>query len=320
LRPTPLVRSGFLSALTGGEVWLKCECLQPTGSFKVRGALNKVGLLTAAERARGVVTGSAGNHGLGVAYAAQAFGGIQADIFCPRTAPRAKVEKMRRFGVGVHLSGSTYEDAHQAAESFAQATGATYVQAYNDLSVIAGQGTVALEMLEDLDSIDVVVVPVGGGGLIAGVSTVVSQRMSGCEIIGVQPEASPAALLSLRDGVAYDPYEHEPTLADGLAGGFGSIPFAVARALIDKVLLVSEDDMRRAIYALVDQEQLVVEASGATAIAPLLDGSLNVEGKATVCVLSGGNLDTALLRDILVEFAPREGGTGHALARDPHMG
>jgi threonine dehydratase len=307
LRRTPLVRSAYLSALTGGEVWLKCECLQPTGSFKVRGALNKVGLLSREQQATGIVTGSAGNHGLGVAYAAQAQGSIQAavraDIYCPVSAPRAKVEKLRRFDVGLHLEGNTYEDAHQAAEAHARETGATYVQAYDDLDVIAGQGTIALEVLDDLPEVDVMVVPVGGGGMIAGVAVVARERAPGCRVIGVQPEASPAALLSLRDGVAYDPYDHEPTLADGLAGGFGVLPFAVAGELIDEVLLASEADMRQAIYTLLDQEQLVVEASGAIALAPLLNGRLDGTGKVVVCVLSGGNLDTALLRDILVEYA-----------------
>ena len=296
------MHSAYLSERTGSEVWLKCECLQPTGSFKVRGALNKVGLLTPEERARGIVTGSAGNHGLGVAYAAQVWGGVQADVFCPLTAPRAKIEKMRRFGVSVHLQGNSYEDAHQAAEAFAQDTGATYVQAYDDLDVVAGQGTIALEVLEDLPDVDAMIVPVGGGGMIAGMSVVAHESAPNCTIVGVQPEASPAALLSLRDGVAHDPYDHEPTLADGLAGGFGAIPFDVAWDLIDDVRLASEADLRRAIYTLVDQEQLVVEASGAIAIAPLLDGGLKVAGKTVVCILSGGNIETTLLRDILVEF------------------
>jgi threonine dehydratase len=302
VRRTPLVYSAYLSGLTGGEVWLKCECLQPTGSFKVRGALNKVSLLTPEQQAQGIVTGSAGNHGLGVAYAAQMQSSVRADIYCPANAPRAKIEKLRRFGVGLHLEGSTYEDAHQAAEGHACETGATYVQAYDDLDVIAGQGTIALEVLDELPEADLMVVPVGGGGMIAGVAIVARERAPVCRVIGVQPEASPAALLSLRDGVAYDPYDHEPTLADGLAGGFGAIPFAVACELIDTVLLAGEADLRRAIYALVDQEQLVVEASGAIAIAPLLNGSLDVSGQVVVCVLSGGNIETALLRDILIEF------------------
>ena len=306
VRRTPLVHSAYLSARTGGEVWLKAECLQPTGSFKVRGAVNKVGLLSTEERARGVVTGSAGNHGLGVAFAAQAWGGVRADVFCPSTAPRAKLDKLRRFGIGLHLAGETYEDAHQAAEAHARKVGATYVQAYDDLDVMAGQGTMALEVLEALPVPDLMLVPVGGGGMIAGVAVAARAQAPGCRVIGVQPEASPAALLSLREGRGIDPYDHEPTLADGLAGGFGELAYDVAGSLIDDVLLTSEEDLRRAIFVLVDQEQLITEASGAISIAPLLNGSLDVSGKTVVCMLSGGNLDTVLLRDILNEFVQKE--------------
>jgi threonine dehydratase len=142
--------------------------------------------------------------------------------------------------------------------------------------------------------------------MIAGVAVVAQARAPECRVIGVQPEASPAALLSLREGRAIDPYDHEPTLADGLAGGFGELPFAVAGPLIDRVLLTSEEELRRAVFVLLDQEQLVVEASGAISIVPLLNGSLDASGRTVVCVLSGGNLETALLRDILIEFTCRE--------------
>jgi threonine dehydratase len=302
VRPTPLIHSAALSERTGGDVWLKAECLQPTGSFKIRGALNKVGLLSARDKSRGIVTGSAGNHGLGVAYAAQAWGGVQADVFCPTTAPRAKLDKLRRSGIRLHLAGQTYEDAHQAAELHAQRTGATYVQAYDDLDVMAGQGTLALEVFRKIGAPDLMLVPVGGGGMIAGVTVAARSLAPGCRVIGVQPEASPAALLSLREGRGIDPYDHGPTLADGLAGGFGKLAYEVAGSLIDQVLLASEGELRHAIYTLVDQEQLVVEASGAISIAPLLSGALDVTGKSVACVLSGGNIETALLRDILIEF------------------
>ena len=303
IQPTPLVRSANLSAQTGADVWLKLENRQPTGSFKVRGAVNKIGLLTPEEKARGIVTGSAGNHGLGVAFAAQSRADVAADIFVTANAPRAKVDKLRGFEVTLHLEGDTYEATHQAAEAFARETGATYVQAYDDLDVIAGQGTTGLEILSDLPGTDLILVPIGGGGLIAGIATAAKALNPGCQVIGLQPEASPAALLSLRDGIPYDPYEHEPTIADGLAGGFGAMPFYVARTLIDQVLLASEVELRRAVFTLLDREQMVVEPSGAIAITPLLNGALDVEGKTVVCVLSGGNLATTLLRDILVEFA-----------------
>lgn len=302
IRRTPLVRSAHLSARTGADVWLKLECQQPTGSFKVRGALNKVGLLTPEEKAHGLVTASAGNHGLGVAYAAQSWGDASADIFVQANAPRTKVDKLRHFDVTLHLEGDSYEAAHQAAEAFARETGATYVSAYDEVDVIAGQGTIGLEILTDLPDTDLILVPIGGGGMVAGVATTAKGMNPGCRVIGLQPEASPAALLSLRDGVPYDPYDHEPTIADGLAGGFGALPFYIARMLIDQVLLASEADMRRAIFTLLDREQLVVEASGAIAIAPLLNGSLDVAGQTVVCILSGGNIATSLLRDILAEF------------------
>jgi threonine dehydratase len=303
IRHTPLVRSAHLSDRTHADVWLKLECQQPTGSFKVRGALNVVGLLSQEERARGIVTGSAGNHGLGVAYAAQAWGKASVTVYVPTTAPRAKVDKMRQLGAIVREAGSTYEAAHQAAVAYSRESGATYVSAYDDLDVIAGQGTIGLEIYADLPETDLLLIPVGGGGMIAGIAAVAVRMNPDCQVIGVQPQASPAALLSLRDGVAYDPYDHEPTIADGLAGGFGTIPFAIARPFIDRVLLASEAAIRRAIYTLLDREQLLVEASGAIAIAPLLGGQIDVAGRTVVCVLSGGNLDTALLREILIEYA-----------------
>jgi threonine dehydratase len=299
---TPLRYSPALSRLSGAQVWLKLENLQPTGSFKVRGALNKVARLTADERARGLVTASAGNHGLGVAYAARSLGGVAATIFLPDNAPRAKVEKLERFPVRLHQEGQSYNDAVRLAEAFA-AAGATMVPAYNDRDVIAGQATIGLEIFEELPTADVLIVPAGGGGLIAGIALVAAALAPECRIVGAEPAASPSAYLSLRDGVAYDPYESEPTLADGLAGGFGALPLTVAGALIDQVLLASEDEMRRAIFTLLDAEQLVVEASGAVAICPLLDGSLPVAGKTVVCVLSGGNLDTALLGRIIAEYS-----------------
>ena len=304
IRRTPLVHSLALSQLTGGDIWLKLENQQVTGSFKARGALNKIATLSPEEKMRGVVTGSAGNHGLGVAYAARTWGPLSANVFVPETAPPSKKDKMRRLGAALHEVGQTYEEAHQAAEAFARDTGATYIQAYDDVDVIAGQGTMALEILTDQPQTDLVIVPVGGGGMAAGVATTAKAANAACNIIGVQPEASPAALLSLRDGTPYDPYDHEPTIADGLAGGFGAVPFLVAHTLIDEVLLSSEPALRRAVFSLLNLEQLLVEPSGAISVAPLLEGQLDVKGKTVVCVLSGCNIATHLLRDILTEYAP----------------
>lgn len=299
LQPTRLIYSPSLSEKSGANVWLKLENTQPTGSFKVRGALNKLSQLTAEEKARGLVLVSAGNHALGVAFAAQTLGGIQAMAFVPATAPRAKIEKLRRFPIAVNQIGQTYAEAHEAAEAHQRATGATFISPYDDVTVIAGQATAGLEILTELPRTDIILVPVGGGGLLAGIASVAHAFSPDCRVMGVQPDTTPAAYLSLRDGVAYDPYDHQPTLADGLAGGFGVVPFAVAHDLIDQILLPTEADLRQAILTLVTQEQLIIEPSGAVAIAPLLNGSLQAQGKTVVCVLSGGNLDTSILRDLL---------------------
>jgi threonine dehydratase len=309
VRSTPLLHSPYLSQHTGGQVWLKLECWQHTGSFKVRGALNKIGQLTNAALQKGIVTGSAGNHGLGVAYAARAWAASRdidperTFIFVPHTAPRTKIIKMRYLGVTVKEAGQTYEDAHQAAEAFSAETGAFYVPAYDDAEVIAGQGTVALEIFSELPETDLLIVPVGGGGLIAGISLVAKATAPHSQVIGLQPAASPAALLSLRDGRAYDPYDHQPTIADGLAGGFGAVPYALAGNLIDEILLANEGDIRSAVYTLLDQHQLVVEPSAAIAITALLDGTLDVPSRNVVCVLTGANIETSLLHHILTEQA-----------------
>lgn len=295
---TPLIYSNYLSELTGGDIWLKLENQQPTGSFKVRGALNKISQLSEAEKARGIVTASAGNHALGVAHAVTSLGLKQADIFVPETAPEAKLKKLRRFPVNLHLAGQTYEEAHQAANEFQARTGAVEIPAYDDVAVITGQGTISVEIMTNLPAAKLILVPVGGGGLVSGVATAVRHIKPSCHIVGVQPEASPAAQLSFAQNQAIDPYDHAPTIADGLAGGFGATPFKVLQANPPEIVLVSETQIRQAILALLTEHQLVIEPSGATAIAPLLAGAVDVVGKTAVCLLTGGNLAMDLLREI----------------------
>jgi len=298
---TSLIRSDYLSELTGGDIWLKLENQQPTGSFKVRGALNKLSQLSEAEKARGIVTASAGNHALGVAHAVASLGLGQADIFVPETAPDAKLKKLRRFPINLHLAGQTYEAAHQAASAFQTRTGAVEISAYDDLDVITGQGTVGVEIMTDLPTTDLILVPIGGGGLVSGVATAVRHIKPSCHIVGEQPEASPAAQLSFAQNQAIDPYDHTPTIADGLAGGFGATPFQVLRAHPPEIVLVSEAQIRQAILTLLAEHQLVVEPSGAAAIAPLLAGSVEVAGKTAVCILTGGNLAMNLLREVITQ-------------------
>lgn len=299
LAPTRFMRSSYLSELVSGEIWLKLECQQPTGSFKVRGAIHKIHNLKAKGLPGGVVTGSAGNHGLGVAMAGSILGIKPITIFVPSSAPGSKLSKLARFPVEVIEAGSTYEDAHQAALEFAGRSGAAYIPAYDDVDIIAGQGTAGLEMMWDVPDLDVVFVPVGGGGLIAGIASAVKDLNPLCSVIGVQAAASPSALLSLQRGEPIDPYDHEPTIADGLAGGFGALPFYLARTLIDRIELAEEHELEQAILALVEHEQLVAEASGAAAIVPLLRSPADYAGHKTACVISGGNLDITILKRIL---------------------
>ena len=298
---SPLIYSHALSERSGARVWLKLETCQPTGSFKVRGALYKMMSLKPAERARGVVTASAGNHGLGTAYAGQALQIEPITIFVPETTPGPKLAKLSRFPIDLRPVGQTYEAAHQAAEAFARQTGAVYIPAYDDPYVITGAGTCGLEVAHKLPGVEAIIVPVGGGGLIAGTAVAVKKIHPLCQVIGVQPEASPAAKLSFEQNFPIDPYDHEPTIADGLAGGFGAHPLYIARTLVDDILLFSEAALREAVFSLIDQEQLVVEASGAIAIAPFLQPNPAFRDKTVVCVLTGANIDSRLLSEILSE-------------------
>ena len=295
---TPLQRSSMLSAQLGCEVWLKLENRQRTGSFKPRGALHKILTLGAEERERGIVAASAGNHALGVAHAAQCLGLTQADLFVQANAAPAKIAKLRQYIVNLHLVGQLFDEAQAAAVAFAQSTGATYVSAYDDVDVIAGQGTVGLEIMQDLPDVDTLIVPVGGGGLIAGLATVAKSLNPLVRVIGINPAASPSAYLSKRDGYPYETYENEPTLAHGLAGGFGRVPFMIGMMLIDEVVLVSEDELKHGIAALIDSDQMLAEASGIAGLAALLAGKIS-GAKKCVCVLTGGNIDSGTLKAVL---------------------
>lgn len=297
LRPTPLRRS---YAVPGREdVLLKLECWQPTGSFKVRGALARMALLTEEEKARGIVAASAGNHALGVAFAAQALGGIRATLFVPTSAPRAKVDKLRSFPVEVREVGADYGAAHHAAEAECARTGAVYVHAYDDPRTAAGQGTIGLELMAERPGVGTVVVPIGGGGLVTAIAVACKALDPTVRVVGVQPEASPSFRESLRRGEALLEYPAEPTLADGIAGGIGEIVFA-HRARVDEDVLVSEDEIADAMAALVAADQVVAEASGAVGIAALRAGRVRtVPGRPVAVVISGANVDARVLARVL---------------------
>ncbi len=302
IKPSPLVYSEALSARSGANVWLKLECRQPTGSFKIRGATFKMMQLGAQAETQGVVTASAGNHGLGTAFAARALGVSNVTIFVPQTTPQAKITKLQRFPIQLRQVGQSYNEAHHAAEQFSKETGAIYLPAYNDLDVITGAGTIGLEIMNELPETESIIVPIGGGGLVSGIGVAVKGIFKGCDIIGAQPENSPSAKISFEQNLPVEDYEPAaPTIADGLSGGFGSYPFYLCRTLIEEILLFSEAELRQAVFTLIDQEQLVVEASGAISIAPLLRPDHNLKGKTVVAVVCGANIDSRLLADILQE-------------------
>jgi threonine dehydratase len=293
---TPCMPSRTLSALTGCEVFLKFENLQFTASFKERGALNKMAQLTPAERASGVLAVSAGNHAQGVAYHAQRMG-IPATIVMPRFAPAVKVERTRSFGASVVLEGDTFDDARAIGLALAQQRGLTLVHPYDDLAVMAGQGTIGLEMLVQQPSLDTLLVPIGGGGLISGVATAVRALRPDMEVVGVQTERFPAAW-SAKQKLQRE--SAQATIADGIAvKSPGALTLPLIHRLVDEVLLVSEDDIEQAILMLLEIEKTVVEGAGAVGLAALMHHGARFKGRKVGLILSGGNIEPLVLAEII---------------------
>ena len=297
--PTPLVRSQFLSNLCGGDVFLKLENLQVTNSFKIRGAFNRFLHLSLEEKARGIVTASAGNHGQAVAFAARKLN-FPAKIVVPKNTPRIKIEGIKKYGVELVLFGDIYDEAEQKAKDLAREEGLVFISPYNDELIIAGHGTIGLEIIKALPNVDTVIVPVGGGGLISGISIAVKSVKPSLCVIGVQSEASPVMYESLKAGKIVA-VQMTDSIAEGLSGGIekGSLTFKIAQEYVDKVLLIREETIRRAIFLLWDSEKQVVEGSGAAAIAPILENKRVFAGKTVVSVMTGGNIEAELFRSIL---------------------
>jgi threonine dehydratase len=300
-KPTPLTRSKFLSELCSDDVFLKLENQQVTHSFKIRGVMNKLLNLSSEEKARGVVTASAGNHGQAVAFGAQKLG-FSAKIVVPTNTPKIKVEGIKQYGADLLLFGETYPEAEKKAKEIATQEGCLYISPYNDELIVAGHGTVGLEILKALPNVDVVIVPVGGGGLISGISIAVKSQKPNVQVIGVQSEASPIMFESLKAGKIVPPHRHEPsTIAEGLSGGIekGSITFTIAQQYVDEVMLVREESIRHAVYLLWKNEKQVVEGSGVAGVAMLLENNDSFTGQTVAVVVTGGNIDDSLFRNIL---------------------
>jgi len=294
---TPMEESRWLSARAGGRVALKCENLQRTGSFKARGAYVRIARLSAAEREHGVVAASAGNHAQGVALAAQLLG-IQATVFMPEGAPIPKEKATRGYGADVVFEGRFLEDSLAAARRYAEETGAVLIHPFDHADIIAGQGTAGLEILEQVPEVRTVLVPTGGGGLLAGIAIAIKALRPEVRIVGVQAAGAAAYPGSLASGrpVAL---ESMKTMADGIAVGLpGELTFAAVRDHVDEILTVSEEDLSRALLALVERAKLVVEPAGAAAVAAMLDDPGRFASPA-VAVLSGGNVDPLLLGKVI---------------------
>jgi threonine dehydratase len=305
LSPTPLQYSRAFTDKARCHVHLKIESIQPIRAFKVRGALNKLIRMTGEQRAAGVITASAGNHGLGVAYAAAAFK-APATVYVPEAANLFKVEAIRRLGASVIAAGRNYNGAYLEALAAQKESGATFVHAYDDPDVVAGQGTIATELLSDLGGagraqgaleFDTVLVPIGGGGLIGGISLYLKSKKPGIKVVGVEPIGADAMSRSLRAGSIVT-LDRVSTIADGLAASApGKLTFELAQKHVDEVLLVEETEMLRAIRLLFEWEHLLAEPAGAAALAALLYHYRPVPNERVVVILSGGNVtDEVMLR------------------------
>ncbi len=304
LLDTPCVESRTLSQVTGAQVFLKFENLQYTASFKERGACNKLAQLSADERKRGVIAMSAGNHAQGVAYHAQRLG-IRAVIVMPRFTPGVKIERTRGFGADVVLHGDTLEESRAHALELAEKQGLVFVHPYDDEAVVAGQGTVALEMLKVLPDLDTLVIAVGGGGLIAGVATAAKALQPGIEIIGVQTSRFPAMVNAIK-GTSHP--QGTSSIAEGIAVGTpGNITREIIARLVDDMLLVDEGDIEQAMVMLLEIEKTLVEGAGAAGLAALLKYPERFAGKRVGMVLCGGNIDPLLLAAIIERGMVRAG-------------
>ncbi|MFM1817110.1 MAG: hypothetical protein RLZ98_3805 [Pseudomonadota bacterium] len=301
---TDMDRSRTLSDMLGAEVWLKFENLQFTAAFKERGALNKLSALSAAERAAGVIAMSAGNHAQGVAYHAKRLG-IRSVIVMPEGTPFVKIENTRRLGAEVVVTGATFEDATAYAREMGDGEGLTFVHPYDDPLIIAGQGTVALEMLADVPDLDMLVVPIGGGGLIAGMSIAAKGLKPDIEIVGVQSRLFPAMYNAVR-------YTDLPLGGDTLAEGIavkkpGLVTQAIVAGNVDDIILVDEPALERAVATLIEIEKTVVEGAGAAGLAAMLTEPARFAGRKVGLVLCGGNIDTRLLSSVLTRCLARAG-------------
>ena len=296
LRPTPLIHSPYLSKSCGNNVYLKPENMQVTGAYKIRGAYYKISTLTDEEKARGLVTASAGNHAQGVAYAAQAAG-VAATIVMPTTTPLVKVNNTKDYGANVVLHGEVFDDAAELAAQLAEEQGLTYVHPFNDLTLATGQGTIAYEIFQDLPDVDVILIPIGGGGLAAGVSTLAKLLNPNVEVIGVEPTGAASMKASLEAGHVVT-LPTASTIADGVAVKTpGDLVFPYVQQNVDRVLALEDGELVEAFLDIMERHKMIVENAGLLTVAALKH--LDCKGKNVVSVLSGGNMDVITMASLV---------------------
>ena len=304
IRKTDLIHAPLLS--DKADIYLKAENLQTTGSFKVRGAYYKIARLNDEQKKRGIIACSAGNHAQGVALSAQK-NNIKSAIFIPSTAPISKIEATRKYGAQIMLVDGVYDDAYKAAIKYQQETQGEFIHPFDDIDIIAGQGTIALELMEQLSDMEVVIVPIGGGGLISGVAYTVKMLNPNCKVYGVQACGAPSMVNSLHEHKRIE-LPSVSTFADGTAVKLpGENTFKICEEYVDEVVTVSEDEIAGAILSLIEKQKLIAEGAGALSVAAAMFNKLPLEGKKTVCLVSGGNIDVNILSRVINRGLMKEG-------------
>ena len=304
IRKTDLI---FAPALCeNSQIYLKAENLQTTGSFKVRGAYYKISRLSDEQKQRGIIACSAGNHAQGVALSAQK-NNIKSAIFIPSTAPISKIEATRKYGAQIMLVDGVYDDAYQAAVKYQEETQGVFIHPFDDPDIIAGQGTIALELVEQLPDMEAVIVPIGGGGLISGVAYTVKMLNPKCKVYGVQACGAPSMVNSLHEHKRIE-LSSVSTFADGTAVKLpGENTFKICEQYVDEVVTVSEDEIAGAVLSLIEKQKLIAEGAGALSVAAAMFNKLPIEGKKTVCLVSGGNIDVNILSRVINRGLLKEG-------------
>ena len=302
VRRTPLVHSSALSERTGCHLYLKMECWQVCGCFKVRGAVNMVASLTPDERERGVVAASSGNHGIALAYAASLFGDTRAIVYAPLDADPTKMKMIRALGGEVRLHGENYLISLDETLRQVEENDLTLVHSHAHPLIMAGQGTIGLEIMEDQPDVDAIVVPIGGGGLISGIATAAKAISDSVNVIGAEPDSAPGAYMSFRDGVCHEQIDLKPSIADGLSGGLAPLAWKICKDRVSKVALVDDDEVIHAMRVFQQDEQLMVEGASSVGLAAMLGGKLDdLKGQKVALLISSRNIDADRYNQIICQ-------------------